>query len=259
MIRSLISFRFPGCSLRKALASAAIFAALLVAGCGDTCVSGFFNNSFQIDITSPASACKLTKTKGAIRTAVVRLPSCETCTPSARVEHIYVTVRSVQIHPSALADQNSPDWVEIAPQLADEPRQTDLIGSSEAEILAESTTIPVGSYRQVRLEFLSDPATDDGQVPGKRKCGATLRNCIVMGDGRVDPVRWPGDVPELLITGESMEGGALVVLPDTMMALRISLEPQQVFFSSGSEPWEARVVLVGRAGAVRQSNPESPN
>lgn len=253
MIRCATSSKLLPCSLRNALASAAIFTALSLAGCGDTCFSGFFDGGFQINTGSPASTCPLTKAKGAVRVALVRSPSCELCTSSARVEHLYVMLRGVQLHPSAIADRNSPDWVEVAPQLADEPQQMDLIGGSEPEIVAESTTVPVGTYRQVRLEFVPDAPADGGQLLDKSECGTTLRNRIVMGDGRVDPVLWAGDVQELLITGESLEGSALVVLPDTMMALRISLEPQQVFSSSGSERCAARVVLVGRAGATRQS------
>ena len=271
MRRSIIFLPRPRCSLRKAPSSAVMFTALFVAGCGTTCISGFFNPGGQINISTgnAAPACALPQTKGAVGTAAAKLPKCESCTPSARVEHLYVTLRGVQLHPNAIADQNSPDWVEITPQLADEPRQIDLIGSSEPEILAESTMIAAGSYGQVRLEFLADPvadvgaiaggATDGGQLPGKGACGATLRNCIVMGDGRVDPILWPGDVPEILITGENAEGGALVVLPDTMTALRIRLEPQQVFSSSDSQPWVARVVLVGHAQAVRPSKAKNPD
>lgn len=259
MIPSATFSCLPPCSLRNALAIAVISTALLSASCGDTCFSGFFNPGGRITVTSGASACTLPKTNGAVSTAIIKSGSCQTCTPSARVEHVYVTLRSVQLHPSAIAEQNSRDWVEIAPQLADKPRQMDLIGSSEPEVLAENAMIPAGSYRQVRLEFLPDPPTVGWHFLGVRECGATRQNCIVMGDGGVDPVHWPGDVPELLITGQNMEGGALLVLPDTTTELRISLEPQQAFYSYTGERWEAKVVLVGRVTAVRLSKIQSPD
>lgn len=249
----------PPCTLRNALASAVIFTALLSASCGDTCFSGFFNPGARIAVTSGASACTLPKTNGAVSTAIIKSGSCQTCTPAARVEHVYMTLRSVQLHPSAIAEQNSPDWVEIAPQLADKPRQMDLIGGSEPEILAENAMIPAGSYSQVRLEFLPDPPTVGWHFPGVRECGATRQNCIVMGDGDVDPVHWPGDVPQLLITSQNMEGGALLVLPDTTTELRISLEPQQALYSYTSERWVAEAILMGRVTAVRQSKIQSPD
>ena len=240
------------CHLRTAAFSAAMFAGLGLTGCAETCVFVTVNGGFQIDTTKPASVCGLSQSRGAVTTSIVKSVRCEFCTSSARVEHLYVTLRGVQLHSSTIANQNSPDWLEIAPQLANNPRQMDLIGHSEPEILLESTAILSGSYRQVRLEFLPDAAKDDGHVLGKNECGA-WRNCIAMGDGSIHPVYWPRDVSELLITGESVEGGTLVVLPGTMMALRISLEPRQLFFSSKSAPWVARVVLVGRASSLRQS------
>ena len=244
------------CTLRNALVSALISAAFLSASCSDSCVSGFFNPGAQITVTSGTSACTLPKTNGAVSTAIIKSGSCQTCTPSARVEHVYVTLRSVQLRPSAIAEQNSRDWVEIAPHL---PRQMDLIGSSEPEILSENATIPAGSYRQVRLEFLPDPPPVGWHFLGVKECGATRQNCVIMGDGGVDPVHWSGDVPELLITSQNMEGGELLVLPDTTTELRISLEPRQAFYSYTSDRWVAEAVLVGRVTAVRRSKIQSPD
>ena len=248
------SSRFPPGSLRNAFASAVIFAAFGLVGCGTTCYSGFINNGFVLTVASPASTCTLNQAKGAVHTAVVKTASCESCTAGARVEHIFVTLRGVQLHPSTVADHDSPDWVEIAPQLAEEPRQIDLIGGSGVEILAESSMIPAGSYRQVRLQFVGDFAAGDERAVVDNVCGATRRNCMVLGDGRVEAVRWGGEAPEVLIGGQSLEGGSVVVLPDTTMELSIRLEPRQVFSSSGKEPWVAEVVLVGRAAGVRQES-----
>lgn len=241
MIRSATFSCLPPCSLRNALASAVISTALLSASCGNTCFSGFFNSGARIAVTSGASACTLPKTNGAVSTAIIKSGTCQTCTTSARLEHVYVTLRSIQLHPSAIAEQNSRDWVEIAPQLADTPRQMDLIGSSEPEILVENAMIPTGSYRQVRLEFLTDPPTVGWHFLGVRECGATRQNCIVMGDGGVESVHW------------------LLVLPDTTTEIRISLEPQQAFHSYTRERWVAEAVLAGRVTAVRQSKILSPD
>ena len=250
---------FPPCSPRNALSSAAISTALLLVGCGDTCFSGFFNPGGQITVTSGASVCTLPKTNGAVTTAMTKSGSCQTCTPSARVEHVYLTLRGVQLHPSAIAERNSPDWVEIAPQLAEEPRQIDLIGSSEPEILAENAAIPAGSYGQVRLEFLPDAPAVGGHSLGVGECRAVRQNCIVLGDGSTKAIHWPEEVPELLIPGKSIEGGALLVLPDTTTELRIGLEPLRVVYSYTDERLVAKVVLTGRVTAVRQPKIQSPD
>ena len=249
------SSRFSPCNPRNALAGVVLFAALGLTGCGDTCYAGFFNGtSIGINLGTPASVCTLTNAKGAVRAAVVKSPSCESCTAGARVDHVYVTLRGVQLHAGVVAERNSPDWVEIAPELADEPRQIDLAGGGGPAILAESATIPAGSYRQVRLEFVRDSATEDERVDVGGACGVTRRNCVVLGDGRVEAVRWTGEAPEVVITGQSLEGGSVVVLPDTTMELRIRVEARQVFSSSGREPWVAEAVLVGRVAGVRQES-----
>ena len=48
---------------------------------------------------------------------------------------------------------------------------------------------------------------------------------MVMADGQVEPLRFPGAVPELLIPSPSIESDSVVVLPDSRMDLRLSLEP----------------------------------
>jgi hypothetical protein len=167
------------------------------------------------------------------------------------VEHLYVTLRGIQLHAGVVAEQDSPDWIEIAPELAKAPRQLDLLGETGAEVFAESAMIPVGSYRQVRMEFVPDFAGEDGRGDVESLCGAGRRNCVVMADGSVEMVQWNGDVPEVLVRGEGVEGGAVAVLPDMTVELRISLQPQQVFSISRSAGWVPQAVLVGRAAAVR--------
>src|SRR5439155_1024994 len=50
-------------------------------------------------------------------------PSCKF--PNGAFEHVYVSVRSVQAHTSATADDNSAGWQELAPQLNTAPMQID--------------------------------------------------------------------------------------------------------------------------------------
>jgi len=53
-------------------------------------------------------------------------PSCKV--PSGSFEHVYISIRSVQAHVSATATDSSAGWVELAPQLAAQPVQVDLLG-----------------------------------------------------------------------------------------------------------------------------------
>lgn len=251
--------RFFPCNLRSAFGCAAMFTAIALAGCGDTCFSGFFDNGsgFIINTGNPPS-CPLPKVNGKMRVAALKSPVCETCTAAARVEHIFVTMRGIQLRPSSVVDANSSEWVEIAPDLASKPRQIDLIGNAP-EIFVEGAIVPAGSYSLVRLQFSSGSPPSGTEILSANACEQTGWNCIVRADGQVEPLRLPSDVPELLITLQSNESDSLVVLPDARMDLRLSLKPSQVFYSSGFEGLKLQYVLVGRAAVVWHESMEVAN
>lgn len=247
--------RFSRCHVRSTFRCAAMFMAIGLAGCGNSCFVGFINNgngSFTINAGNPAPTCSLTQVNGMLNAVAVKSTLCETCAPAARVEHIFVTLRSIQLRPSDSYDTNAPDWLELAPELANEPRQFDLMGSSMPVILIENAIVPAGSYREVRLQFVPGSPTNAEELPAENACGGTRWNCMVMADRRVEALSSPGDVSELLIPSQSMESGSLVVLPDARLDLQLSLEPHQGFYFSSTEGWKAQNVLVGRATVVRQ-------
>jgi hypothetical protein len=62
---------------------------------------------------------------GTVNVSMTDPPSC--AFPNGAYEHVYVSVRSVQAHTSATADDNTPGWQELAPQLNKLPVQIDLI------------------------------------------------------------------------------------------------------------------------------------
>ena len=245
--------------LRSTFSSAAMFMAIGLAGCGDSCFVGFSNNGnggVIIKAGNPAPVCSLSLAHGTMSAVALKTQVCETCTAAARVEHVFVTLRSIQLRPSASDHTNSPDWLELAPQLANEPRQIDLMGNSMPVVLVESTIVPAGSYREVRLQFFPGSPTSAEKLPAEDACGETRWNCVVMADGHVEPLRLPGDVPELLIPSKSIESDSVVVLPDARMDLQLSLAPHQGSYFSSTEGWRPQNVLVGRAMVVRQRSSE---
>src|SRR5258708_22413331 len=71
---------------------------------------------------------------GTINVSITDPPSCKF--PNSSFTHVYITVRSVQAHTSATADDNSSGWQELAPQLDTVPMQIDLfITGSTADLL----------------------------------------------------------------------------------------------------------------------------
>lgn len=251
--------QFARFNLRNTFCCATIFAAMGLGGCGNSCFAGFSNNgNGGVIITAgnspPACSSVPLVFKGAMRAIVLKSPVCETCTAAARLEHVFVTVQSIQLRPSAVVDLDSLDWLEIAPDLTTKPRQIDLMGNAVPEILVQSATLPAGSYRGLRLQFFSGSAASAEDLPSENGCGEIGWNCLVKADGHIEPLRLTGDIPELLITFQSSESDSLVVVPHDRIDLRLSLEPNQVSYSSSFEGWKLQYVLVGRVTVVRQES-----
>src|SRR5260370_41785153 len=115
------------------IALACLSAALGSCGGGTNTISGGGTGSIHVSLTDP--------------------PSC--AFPNGAFDHVYVTIRSVQAHTSAPADDNSGGWQELTPQLNAQPKQIDLFAAASntclLTALGSNTALPVGSYQQIRL------------------------------------------------------------------------------------------------------------
>src|SRR5271154_4572783 len=69
--------------------------------------------------------CSLSTTTVSMRIASSLAPPAAEGQP--RIQHIFVTLRGIEANPSATADEDSLDWQELAPNLAKEPIQLDLL------------------------------------------------------------------------------------------------------------------------------------
>jgi len=185
--------------------------------------------------------------------AVVKSPICETCTASSRAQHIFVTLKSIQLHSVFPDPLNSPEWLELAPQFLREPRQIDLLGDSIPVILVQNAPVPAGTYREVRLQFLPDTTASAGALLTETSCGQNHANCMLMADGRVEELHFAGNgnATDLLVPVQINGSNSLVVVPGATLDLRLTLQPQQVSAVSPSEGWQIHYVLVGSASVSR--------
>lgn len=120
---------------------------------------------------------------GAATLSISDPPSC--AAPRGNFKSVFVTIRSVQAHISASADDNSSGWQELAPQLNSHPVQLDLLnlpqnGTCLLEQLGSTSSLPVGDYQQIRL-LLVPNATPSGPVPATNACAGLgqVFNCVV--------------------------------------------------------------------------------
>lgn len=243
-------------SIRNSFLSAvAVSACLALESCGTTCVAGIFNNGngvILIKNSTPPPACPPSMGMGMMTVATSKSQVCEICTASSRAQHIFVTLKSIQLHSISPVSPNSPDWLEIAPHLVREPRQIDLLSSSP-EILVQTAPVPAGTYRELLLRFLTETQADPETLASDNPCGYNRRNCLVLADGRVEDLYFTGngDPTELLLPLRYNGSSALAIVPGGTVEVGLTLEPQQISSVSPSEGWRIHYALVGNASVSR--------
>jgi len=246
--RNCWSFAFP----------AALLFAVWLTGCNNTCFTFTSNpptGTIGIKASDPSPTCTLTKTNVAVRVEVHTNPECASRSGSSRVQHIFVSIRSIEVNPSTTADDDSADWQELAPQLAEQPLQVDLVrGPADGrarEPWGEIVAVPAGIYRQVRLRFVpNQPATND-RLPEKNACDSVGFNCVVMADGRIQSLLLDGGSSEVRIMSDRIEGASLFVPPDTNTDLIIELKPVWTWYSSADGGLRLLPALSGSAKVGR--------
>ena len=123
---------------------------------------------------------------GTISVSMTDPPSC--AFPNGSFQHVYITIRSVQAHTSATADDNSAGWQELAPQLNSQPMQIDLFAAGSntclLTMLGLSTPLPAGNYQQIRL-LLVPSSGGSGPFAAPNNCNGQGFNCVVLHDGSI--------------------------------------------------------------------------
>jgi len=115
-----------------------------------------------------------------------------TAAPGGTFTSVFVTIRSIQAHINATADDTSSGWQELAPQLVSSPVQVDLLHlPANGQCLLEqlgSASLPSGDYQQIRLILLAN-AAPSGPTPSAnsnacfKQLGGDVFNCVVDSSG----------------------------------------------------------------------------
>lgn len=232
---------------------------ILLVGCNNTCFIFTSNpptGTINIKAGDPQPTCMLTTANGAVRVLTHTASTCSSCSASSRIAHIFVSLRGIEVHPSAIADDASPDWQELMPQLRGQPLQFDLVSAAASRWarlpLGEGVTIPADAYRQLRLRFVPNQPTSDDPVPEKNACGGTGFNCVVSEDDRTYPLLLDGAPPELRIRSERIASGFLLIPPDSNSNLVIEFNAAWSLSSFVGEGVRLRPVLIGSASVERR-------
>ena len=153
-----------------AIASVAALAGALISCGGETTIQGMFN---------PPT--------GTIRVSVSDPPKCRV--PNGMFKNVYVSIRSVQAHVSSSAGDSTAGWQELAPQLAQQPIQVDLLAlpsnGCTLATLGSNPSLPVGDYQQIRLILVANNAGASDPKPATNACGNQGFNCVVLSDDSI--------------------------------------------------------------------------
>ncbi len=216
---------------------AALLFCLSFVGCSNYCFVFVSNPGGSISSSTPS--CQLNTATGAVSLRINASPTASTEAAPARIQHIFVTLRGIEAIASALADDDSPDWRELAPKLATRPVQLDLL-ARDADSCARSTfddaTVPADAYRQIRLRLASNQPATDESAPEENACGSVGLNCVVTSDGRIRPLVLDRASSQFQIPSDHISGGFFRVLPDTAVNLNIEFNPQSTLLFSADDP-----------------------
>ena len=208
------------------------FLSVFLTGCANTCfvaVSSPPNGTIGIVASNPPPACTLAKPTGAGAVRVVAHVNrlCEFCSETNRIQSVLLSLRGIDIHLKANAEDESSDWQELRPQFEMQPLQVDLLNESTngrpAGTIAEGVLIP-GTYDLVRFRIAPNQPGGD-EFPAKNACGRVGSNCVVMADGQVEPLVFEADAMESRFAPEATADGLFFVLPGNDNELLIELTP----------------------------------
>jgi hypothetical protein len=224
---------------RRLLRAVALASCASVCGCGDTCFR-FSSNSGtgNIQVVAGDSPCRLAKPMGTVQ---FRIGSSSASSPgsgtasgtgSGAVRHVFVTLRGVEAHEDSSAAMDSPDWQQLAPDLAEHPVQVDLLAPLNASTVFPVDTsigVPAGVYRQIRMQLL---LLSGVEIPEQNACGNSYWNCAVLTDGTTRPlVIGAEERPEafgnraIRISVDQISGGAVTILPGAARNYEMWIEP----------------------------------
>jgi Domain of unknown function (DUF4382) len=208
----------PSRSFESSLIRRGVFCGLAIplifmAGCNNTCFVGVVNapnSGLLVAGGSPPPACSLNQTMAAVQVTANLAPVCADCSASQQVSHVQLAISGIELHAAAVADENSPEWQELAPELAQQPRIVDLAANSTANqldaMLKVTGKIPAGTYYQLRVRLADASSLNVEQFSAIHSCGSTRGGCVVNADGALHSLQTLDGQPYLRVEIESPFG-----------------------------------------------------
>jgi hypothetical protein len=184
-----------------------------------------------------------------IGTVNVMLSDPATCSgPQGTISHIFVTITDVKIHASSSAGPNDAGWIDLTPNLSQNPMQVDLLGVANNQCflatLGSTTEIQPGTFQQIRIFLAANNATVSGN-----KCGGTA-NCVMVNNSATpEPLMLSSEAQTgIKIASGQIAGGQFTVAAGQTKDLDIDFNACESIVAEGNGQFLMKPVL--HAGEV---------
>jgi len=144
--------------------------------------------------------------------------------------HLFVTLAGVDVHPSALAEDDSAGWHSLATELQEHPRQVDLLAdanNTNSSAQFSDAVLPAGFYGQVRLLFAG--SSESRKILDTNACGERALHCAVTSEGRFLPMTFATASFTFRVPSGSLDDRRFYVPPDGTVILTIALDRDRSF------------------------------
>ena len=178
---------------------------------------------------------------------------------ASRFSDIFVTIAEIDGHTSGKGVKG---WHNLTPDLASNPQQVDLLGSSSGPsqtpfdssdcmlttLGSGDTGIPPGKYQNFRMKILSNGASPAPSPNACSSLGAGTYNCIQFSDGSFAPLKVPPGVVKIPTT--RIAKGQLTIAPGEGVDLDIDLDACRDIVARGGPTSTYNLRPVVHAGAI---------
>jgi Domain of unknown function (DUF4382)/Carboxypeptidase regulatory-like domain len=190
-------------------------------------------------------------TNGTVNTTITDPPWCGT-----QFDAVWVTITKVTANISADAGPNDSSWQTLV-DLTGAPKQVNLLSlQSPACLLTTlgSTTLPAGTYQQIRIYLLSNHPAGTVVTPLQNNCSSVGGwNCVVPTGQSAQVLNLSSEAQTgIKIPSSQITSGGLTVTAGQAVDLNISFGTCESLVREGNGQWRLKPVL--HAGEVGTTN-----
>lgn len=181
-------------------------------------------------------------TSGTITTTLGDPPTC--AVPNGQFQSVWVTVTKVTANVSGDAGPTDGGWQTLV-DLTSNPKQIDLLTlASAATELGSASSLPSGTYQQIRLYLLSNSPAAGVASPSTNNCGSNGFNCALLSGGSVQTLELSSEAQTgIKIPSAQIAGGGINLAASQSATLNLDFDACDSIVTQGNGRLRLKPVL----------------